>query len=230
MKSALKFVLAPIVLFIAVSVAYADTLTIASFGTGVTTAGVANTSLVNTVYDSASPVTSPSSPLTGTTYNLTLNSSSVWSGPIAGSYWVSADPNTIVGGYVEPNGYYTYTSQFSVATPGVYYGSIGTYADDTLELFINGVPIVPFANNSPNGPCAQGGGGPTCVGNPWMSSFTVNLSANNTITVVDWQSNGSAAGVDFQGTLSSVPEPGTMAMFGTGLISLVGALRRKLLL
>ncbi len=224
MKSILKFLLVPALLFVALSVAYADTVTIGSYGTGQDPSGANNSALAYLAYNSTAPITAGTG--SGITYN--LSNVSPWADAISGSSWVSeAQYTTVNGGVVLPNGYYTYTSTFS-ATPGLYTGTIYTYADDTLELFINGNPIVPFAGNPPNGPCAQGGGGPTCTGTPWPTSFSGDLLANNTITVVDWQSNASAAGVDFEGALAT-PEPSILLLFGTGL-GAVGLMRRKLMI
>jgi len=224
MKSVLKFLVASAIVFVAVSAAYADSVTVGSYGTGQSSNGVANTSLAYLGYSSTTPITAGLG--NGTTYD--LSNVSPWSNAVPGSSWVSNNPkSTVAGGYVEPNGYYTYTSTFT-ATAGYYTGTFATYADDTLELFIDGVQIVSFADNNPNGPCAQGGGGPTCTGSPFMSSFAGNLGTINTITVVDWQSNGSAAGVDFHGTLAATPEPSSLLLIGSGLAGALGLMRRKL--
>ena len=207
-----------------VSVAYAGTITLGSYGTGESANGAGNSALAYLGYDLTTPITAGLG--SGTTYNLT-SGLSPWAGPIAGSNWVSEDPNSTVGlGSAPPNGYYSYTTTFN-ATPGSYKGSLGIYADDTAEVFLNGIQIVGFDTNTMNGPCAQDHNGPTCVGDPFEAMFTAMLGSTNVLTVVDWQSGGSAEGIDFQGTLSPVPEPGSLLLLGSGLASLAGFLYRK---
>jgi hypothetical protein len=202
------------------SAAYANTIQIGTYGTGDPSLGNGNTALAYVGYTVAPPTITPSLGA-GTTYDL-LNVQSPWVPALAGSSWVSINPTDgCCGGNAEPNGYYTYTTTFSAIAGATYTGVIDVSADDTAELFLNGVQIGWFANNNPNGPCAQGGGGPTC-NNPsgYPEPIDAVLSASNTLTIVDWQSNGSAAGVDFAGYVTTTPEPSTLLLLGTGLLGL----------
>jgi hypothetical protein len=209
-----------------VSTAYAGTITLGSFGNqGPALAGVDNSALGYVGFTAAPPL--PGAIGSGNTYNLT-SGISPWANALAGSYWVSEDPNSTVGlGSVPPNGYYEYTTTFD-ATPGTYVGNLGIYADDTAQVYLNGTLIAAFDTNVANGPCAQDHNGPTCVGNAFQTNFMANLLASgNVLTIIDWQSGDSAAGIDFAGTLTSTPEPGSLLLLGSGLASLAGFLYRK---
>ena len=54
------------------------------------------------------------------------------------------------------------------------------------------------------------------------TSFNFTLAANGTTLI------GGTAGVNFQGSLTEIPEPSTVGLLGTGLIGLGGLVRRKL--
>ena len=228
MKTAVKLSALSALLLALASAAHADTINLGSYGTGDSANGAGNSALVYAGYNSSTPSTALSLSGTGTTYELT--NVSPWSGPIAGTSWVSLNAgDTVNGGNTEPFGYYTYTSTFKVAENDVYDGTISVYADDTAEVFLNGTLIVPFDSNLINGPCAQSKNGPTCEGSPWTVSFTANLTAGatNKLTIVDWQSGGSAAGVDFAGSLFAAPEPSSLLLLGTGLLGLALMVFRK---
>ena len=54
-------------------------------------------------------------------------------------------------------------------------------------------------------------------------------SASVNFTIEDGQVVGGTAGLNFIGTITFIPEPGTLGLMGTGLIGLAGLLKRKLL-
>jgi len=84
----------------------------------------------------------------------------------------------------------------NVSDAGTYDGTIGVLADDTLAVWINGTLIVNYATGG-NSTCQINE--PTCtVIDPIaISDLWLNAGAN-TITVIDDQTNGSSAGVDFE--------------------------------
>jgi hypothetical protein len=208
------------VLVLSTAFAAAETISLGSYGANVGNGGVATPA--GTFNNSA--LTSGGN----ATYN--ISSGSAWAPAVGSSSWVSFDPNSgPTGGNVDPNGTYTYTTTFT-AQGGTYSGSMVVMADDTTNVLLNGVEIIPPGALGNNTHCADNA--PTC-----LIQFNFNLdpvtllNGLNTLTFNVQQTALVYQGLDFAGSLSNgspTPEPGTLLLLGTGLVGSAGALMRRM--
>ena len=159
-----------------------------------------------------------------------------WAAAIAGSSWISYAPTGDPSGpgyTVVPNGTaVTFSQAFNLNSfTGYETGSVSVLADDTTNVSINGHQI--YAAN-------LGGSYPTCSSQPigCLTSTEVTLDLTpyasffqtgaNTIAFTVYQENLVSYGLDYAGTVST-PEPGTLALLGSGLLGLFMMKRRTVL-
>lgn len=215
-------------LLLAIGTIHAHADTIGSFATGASNLGNINLATNFAGMSSTDTISF------GTNPTFTLDPAGVWAPALPNSTWVGFAPTAGPGG-VNPPGtitspeYYTFTSQINAGAS--YLGSLSVLADDTTEVFMNGVMII--------GPGALGGDMHCAAGVPnCLVAATVGISGAGvgSLTFVVTQAGqdgttGNPSGLDFSATIRPapggvIPEPGTLALLSTG-VSAIAALRRR---
>lgn len=222
------------VVVLAATFASADTLNIASYAQDGGNGGNNNTNLitlaapsfaVNNGYTNYAP-----SPLNGETQYLTVTNTSVWNLPVGNSSWVSYSQTGPQSSpfYSTPNGNYFFSSTFDIGTtdPTLERGYLYVQADDTLIAFLNGIQLnVPTGTSYPH--CSNGV--PTCTEPTLINLAGLDfISGVNTLTFQVTQAAGADFGLNFDGAVTPVPEPGSLLLLGTGLIGSAGAFFRRM--
>ena len=158
-----------------------------------------------------------------------------WAAPLAGSSWISftntGNPSS-AGFTVLPNGTAVTFSQTFNLSGTITGATLDVLADDTASVWLNGVELA-----SGN----LGGSYPTCSSLP-IGCLTSTMGVfnfaelqpylqdgTNTLSFVVYQEAGSSYGLDYAGTVTSTPEPGSLMMLGMGLMGIALTARRRLL-
>jgi len=210
------------VLAMATAFAAADTLQLGSYATGSSISGDANLAVNYAGFSLTNTVSSG----TGTSY--TLDPTGVWAAALPNSTWVGSTLTAGPGGTNPPTGFYTFTTTFDAT--GFYSGTLSVLADDTTEVFLNGVLLIADGDLGGDTHCADGV--PNCSMVDSITLHGVSLSGTNTLAFVVQQAGDQApksdpSGFDFNASLTQVPEPGSLMLFGTGLVSSAGMLLRR---
>jgi hypothetical protein len=134
-----------------------------------------------------------------------------------------------------PDGDYIYKTNFSISSSDVNsLGNISVLADDTVSVLLNDHLILQAAGaigpGNPYSHCSNAGS--NCV-TPDTFAFLGLQAGLNQLEFDVKQVNDSDEGLDFSGSIGSsaadppsIPEPLPLALFGTGLLGLVGISRR----
>jgi hypothetical protein len=196
-----------------------------SYGTTSPNPGVANSAVT---YDPLSSTVN-----SGSTSTFNISPGTAWHSAIGNSSWVSFNAATgPTSTLVVPNGDYIYNTTFTLAAADAAdVATLSLLADDTVSVYLNNILVQQAAG--PMGPgntyaqCSDVG--PNCT-TPLTISFTGLQAGLNQLRFDVKQVNGFSEGLDFSGSISpaAVPEPFSLALFGTGILGLVGLSRRYL--
>jgi hypothetical protein len=167
----------------------------------------------------------PPGPLNPTTLPITKNP--LWTGPEAGTSWVSPFANSGTTNTSVPNNTVIDFRETFTLAPGTWTGTLLVHADDSTSVYIDGVLRMAEATATNNNytVCSDFAIGCLAVN---QGSFSVTLGGGtHTFDFLTAQRANDVFGLNYAANLTQVPEPGTILLLGSGLIGLGAALRRR---
>jgi hypothetical protein len=147
-----------------------------------------------------------------------------WATPPAGSSWIapieSGGPDTNPKAS-KPNGVYDYTTTFTLSSANAYLSGVATSDDTITGIVLNGHAI---AFTTPEGTGSYATAGYKSL---WPLTIPTGdfVAGVNTITFDTANVFGSVTGLLVSATVTTIPEPASMALLGIGLSGLL-TLRR----
>ena len=190
--------------------ASATPITFGSYGGSVATTGLSNTAILYDNTQAGHPVTTMNS---GTASAVSAS----YLTPIAGTSYVSYDPNTETVG--DNGGITVYTTTYTGNLAGAG-GTLLINADDSVRTYLNGVFIGDTATSTYNTPYVFNIASGIYVNG--LNTFTFDVTNVNATNV-----SGGPTNFDFKAT-AATPEPSSIVMLGTGLLSAAGMIRRRI--
>jgi uncharacterized low-complexity protein len=157
-----------------------------------------------------------------------------WAAPLAGSSWISFTTTGDTSNsnfYTVPNGTAVTFEQTFMLNGTVTSAFLDILADDTTSVVVNGTSLYSANLNGSYPTCSSIAIG--CLSSTEGVFNTAQLlpylisNGVNTIDFTVYQKAGSSFGLDYAGSITTTPEPGTMLMLGMGL-SVIGLAATKL--
>jgi hypothetical protein len=160
------------------------------------------------------------------TNTVAISTVSGWNVPIASATWVSY-ANTGAGGFSPADGTTATFTQTFVLPNSNNTGSVEVWADDTADVWLDGVQMFAANLGASNVTCQMGVIG--CLPQYGGVVPLDGLSAgSHVLTVKAYQVAGDGFGTLWEGQVTSVPDAGTTLMLLGGVLVGIETLRRKL--